>query len=43
MDGKITARDGLVIQRSTIGLENLSEVQIFIADVNGDERVLIKY
>ena len=39
MDGKITARDSLVIQRSTIGLENLSEVQIFIADVNGDERV----
>ncbi|MEE3450828.1 MAG: leucine-rich repeat protein [Acutalibacteraceae bacterium] len=38
-DGKVTAADSMLIQRSTIGLVNLTELQKKLADANGDGKV----
>ena len=41
-DGKITAKDSLVIQRYTIGLESLELRYKLAADVNGDGKITAK-
>ena len=39
MDGKVTGKDALLIQRYTIGLKKLDPVQLFLADVTNDKKV----
>ena len=39
MDGKVSARDSLLIQRYTIGLTYFNDAQLFLADVSNDNKV----
>ena len=41
-DGKISAKDSMLVQRFVIKLKQLDEVQIKIADVNGDSKITNK-
>ena len=41
-DGKITAKDSMLVQRYAIHLINLSDVQLKAADINGDGRATNK-
>ena len=39
MDGKVTSKDALLIQRYTIGIDKFIDVQKLLGDVNGDGKV----
>ena len=39
MDGKITARDSLLVQRYSISLTKFDDTQVMLADVSEDGRV----
>ena len=39
LNGKITAKDALLIMRNTVKLYDFSNIQEFVANVNSDEKV----
>ena len=41
-DGKVSAKDSMLIQRYVINLKQLDDVQLFVAEVNGDNKVTAK-